>query len=99
MCVFVCVCVISLSIHLSMDNVFFHVLTIINTTAVYCGGPCIFSSYGFLQTHAQEWDCRIKMQMSLFTKESETHRQRKQTCSYQREKVGGRERDETGGED
>ena len=37
-------------------------------------GTCIFSSYAFLQTHAPEWDYRIKMQRSLFTKESETHR-------------------------
>ena len=39
------------------------------------------------------WNLNKKMiQMNLFTKQKQTHRHRKQTCGYQRGKVGGRDR-------
>ena len=36
------------------------------------------------------WNLKKMIQMNLFTKQKQTHRCRKQTYGYQREKVGGK---------
>ena len=41
------------------------------------------------------WNLKKRIKMNLFTKQKQTHRHRKQTCDYQREKWGKGQRIET----
>ena len=54
-------------IHCSVDGHLggIHVLTV-NSAAVNIGGACIFSDYGFLQIHAQEWGYWVIWEFLVF---------------------------------
>ena len=67
------ICIASLSIPLSIDILgCFHVLAVMNTSMCWCckehWGVYIFTDYGFLQIHVQEWDFRIICKLYLVFK-------------------------------